>query len=109
MEKILNNTFAVPIEKEVIRIDKNGEEISKYISYILQFIDGARFTASSLSHLVNDLSEGIHMMKLKLEHNYKKCETCGTKYKFCDCFLEYTNFRDDLIEYKCLYYNKSYQ
>ena len=36
-------------------------------------------------------------------------ETCGIKYKYCDCFLEYTNFKDDLIEYKSLCYNKSYQ
>ena len=39
----------------------------------------------------------------------KKCETCGTKYKYCDCFLEYTNFKDNLIEHKCLCCNKSYQ
>ena len=31
----------------------------------------------------------------------------GTEYKYCDCFLEYTNFKDDLIEYKCLFYNKN--
>ena len=36
-------TFTVPIKKEVTRIDKNGEEITKNISYILQFIDSARF------------------------------------------------------------------
>ena len=32
-------TFAVPIEKEVTRTDKNGQEITKNISYILQGID----------------------------------------------------------------------
>ena len=26
-----------------------------------------------------------------------------------DCFLEYTNFKDDLIEYRCLCCNKNYQ
>ena len=46
-------TFTVPVEKEVTIIDKNGEEITKYISYILQFIDRARFTASSLSLCCN--------------------------------------------------------
>ena len=35
------------------------------------------------------------------EHDDKKCETFGIKYKHCDCFLEYTNFKDDLIECKC--------
>ena len=35
-------TIAVLIEKEVTRIDKNGEEIAKNISHILQIIDSAR-------------------------------------------------------------------
>ena len=35
--------------------------------------------------------------------NDKKCETCGIKYKYSDCFLEYTNIKDD---YKCSIYNK---
>ena len=33
----------------------------------------------------------------------------GIKYKYCDCFLEYMNFKDDSIEYKCLCCNKDYQ
>ena len=41
------NFNAVPMEKEVRKIDKNGEKITKNISYILQFIDSARFMASS--------------------------------------------------------------
>ena len=36
----------------------------------------------------------------------KKCEACGVEYKYCDYFLEYMNFRDDLIEYKFLYQHK---
>ena len=39
-------SFTVPIEKEVTRIDKNGEEVAKNMSYILQFINSARFMAS---------------------------------------------------------------
>ena len=50
-------TFTVPIEKVVTRIDKNGEEITKNICYILQFIDSARFMARLLSNLVNTFSE----------------------------------------------------
>ena len=38
-------------------------------------------------------------MKCKYEHDDKKCETYGIKYKHCHCFLEYTNFKDDLMEY----------
>ena len=63
----------------------------------------------SLSDLVNNLSEGIGKNKCKHVHDDKKCETCGIKYKYCDCFIEYTNFKDDLIGYKCLCCNKSYQ
>ena len=44
--------------------------------------------ASPLSNLVNNLSEGLHRTKYKLEHDDKKCETCEIKYKCCKCFLE---------------------
>ena len=93
-------TLKVPIKKEVTRIYKNGEENTKNISCILQFIDSARFMSSSLSNLFNNLSEGIHRIKCKFGHGIKKCETCRIKYNYCDCFLEYTDFKDDLIEYK---------
>ena len=72
-------TFTVPIEKEVTRIDKNGDEITKNISYILEFIDSARFMASSLSNLVNNLSDGIDRIKCKYGHDDKKCKTCRIK------------------------------
>ena len=64
---------------------------------------------SLLSNLVNSLSEGIHRIKCKFRHDDKKYEICGIKYKYCDCFLVYTNFKDDLMEYKCLCCNKNYQ
>ena len=40
-------TFTLSIQKEVIKINKKGKEITKTISYRLQFTDGARFMASS--------------------------------------------------------------
>ena len=58
-------TVTVPIENEVTRINKNREEVTKHISYILQFIDNARFMASSLSNLVNNFSERVQRMKCK--------------------------------------------
>ena len=60
-------------------------KLQKNISYISQFTDSARFLASSLSNLVNNFSEGI---KCKFRHDDKKCEACGIKYKYCNCFLE---------------------
>ena len=68
------------------------------MSYVLEFIDSTGFPASSLSNLLNNLSEGLHRIKFKFGHDDKKCETCGIKYKYCDCFLKYPNFKDDLIE-----------
>ena len=65
--------------------------------------------ASSLSNLVNNLSEGRHRIKCKLKHDNKKCETCRIKHKYFDCFLKYTNFKDDLIVHKCLACNRNCQ
>ena len=59
--------FTVPIEKEVTRIDKNGKEITKTISYRLQFIDSTRFLAGSLSNPVNDIAKGIHKLNVKMD------------------------------------------
>ena len=39
----------------------------------------------------------------------KKCEACGIKYNYCDCFYEYSMFKEDSIECKCLSCNKSYR
>ena len=103
-------TFTIPIEKEAKRIDINEEEITKNICYILQFIDSPRLMTSSLSNLVNNLCEGIHKIKYKCNRDDKKCETYRIKCKYWDWFLEYTNLKDDLIEYKCLWScNKNYQ
>ena len=48
----------------------------------------------------------MHRVKCKYRHDDKKCESSGIKHKHYDCFLEYTNFKNDLIEYKCLICNK---
>ena len=65
--------------------------------------------ASSLSNVVNNLSDRIHKIKCKYGPDDKKCGTCGSKYKYFNFFLGYTNFKDDLLEYKCLCRNKIYQ
>ena len=58
----------------------------------MKFIDSARFMATSLSNLVDNLTEGIHKIKCKDS----------------DCFLEYESVKDNLIKYKCLSCNKHY-
>ena len=48
---------------------------------------------SSLSTLVNNLSEGVHRFKCKFGYDDKQFGTCGIRYKYCNCFLEYANKR----------------
>ena len=85
-------TFSVPIEKEVTHIDKDGNESVVTLSYRMKFIDSAKFMASLLSNLVDNLVEGFHKIK---------CKDCG-------CFLEHESVKDNLIKYKCLFCNKDY-
>ena len=64
----------------MIKIDKDDNQSVVTTSYKIEFIDSARFMASSLSHLVDNLAEGIHKIKCKS----------------CDCFLEYESVKDNL-------------
>ena len=50
-------TFSVPIEKEITKIDKDGNESVVTISCKIKFIDGKRFMATILSNLVDNLAE----------------------------------------------------
>ena len=84
--------FSVLIEKEVAKVDKSEIENIITIAYKIKFIDSARFVASSLSNLVNNLGERIHKLK---------CEDC-------DCFLEYESAKGILTKYRCLSCNKNY-
>ena len=61
----------------------------------MQFIDIAKFMSSSLSNLVNNISQGIHRIKCKFGYDDKKCEIWGIKCKYWENFLEYINFKDD--------------
>ena len=55
-------TFSVPIKKKIENKDLE-------ITYKIKFIDSYRFMESSLSKLVDNLSEGIHN---------NKCSGCGS-------------------------------
>ena len=56
-------SFSVPIKREVINIDKDGNKSVETMSYKIKFIDSSRFMVTSLSKLVNNLTEGIHKIK----------------------------------------------
>ena len=80
------------MKKEILKTDKDGNEIVDTISYKIKFIDSVRFMASSLPNLIDNLTERIHKIKCK----------------GWDCFLEYKRVKGNLIIYKCLSYNKCY-
>ena len=89
-------TFSVPIKKKVDNKDLE-------IAYKIKFIDSYRFMSSSLSKLLDNLSEGIHNNKcsdcesnldyIKINKNKKlllKCFNCNIYYK--------KKFNKDLIK-----------
>ena len=71
-------TFSVPIKKEIR--NKNIE-----ITYKIKFIDSYRFMSTSLSKLVDNLSEGIHNNKCL------DCESC----------LDYISTKNEKSILKC--------
>ena len=79
-------------EKELINIDKDGNESVVTLSYKLKFIDSARFTGTSSSNLVDNLIEAIYQ---------SKCKDCGY-------FLKYEKVQDNLLKCKYLCCNKYY-
>ena len=102
-------TFSVPIIIEFKWIGINGEEIRETVSCQMQFINSARFMASSLSNHIDNIAEGIHKIECKHGRDNKKCEKCGIKCKTCECCFEYKNVKDDSMLYKCLCCNKNYK
>ena len=82
-------TFSVPIKKKI-----ENKDIE--ITYKIKFIDSYRFMSSSLSKLVDNLSEGIHN---------NKCADC----KSC---LDYIKTKNEKLILKCFnceqYYKKKF-
>ena len=85
--------YSVPIKKEITKIDKYGNDKIMKISYKIKFIDSFRLMSSSLSSLVDNLSEGIHN---------KKCTDC----KSC---LDYMITKDDQLIFMCSECKKNYK
>ena len=78
-------TFSVPIKKEL--------DNSKTITYKLKFIDSFRFMSTSLSSLVDNLSEKLHS---------DKCKDCKSE-------LDYMSVKDNQLIFQCLECKKNYK
>ena len=50
----------MPIKKEITKKYKDGNNKTTKTSYKIKFSDSFRFMSSSLSNLVDKLSEGLH-------------------------------------------------
>ena len=59
-------TFSVPVKREIEKIDKDGNESVETICYKIIIIDSMSFIATSLSKLVDNLTEGICQIKCKI-------------------------------------------
>ena len=81
------------MKKEITKIDKDGNDKIMKISYKTKFIDSFRFMSSSLSSLVDNLSEGLHS---------DKCTDC----KSC---LEYMITKDEQLIFRCSECKKNYK
>ena len=86
-------TFSVPIKKEITKIDKDVNDKIRKISYKIKFIDNFRFMSSSLSSLVDNLSEGLQS---------DKCTDC----KSC---LDYMTTKDEQLIFSCFECKKNYK
>ena len=84
--------FPVRQKKKLLKSIEDGNENVATISYKIEFVDSARFMATSLSNLVDNLTEGIHKIKCK----------------DCNVFLEYESVNDNFIKCKYLSCNKDY-
>ena len=61
-----------------------------------------------MARSLSDIVEGIHWTECKCEHDDKKCKTCAKKFKDGESSIEYTSAIENLVEYKCLCWNKNY-
>ena len=80
---------------------KLEKKLQKNISYIIQFIDSARFMAISLSNLVDNISERFNRIKCKVGHEDKILELVELNVSIVTVFLN-TQIQDNLMECKSL-------
>ena len=92
-------TFTVPLENRVKKVDKNEKNLQKlYLTYYnLLIVQGLWQTHQTLSIIF--LKEFI-ILNVNTDTMIKNVKL-GELDMSCSYFLQYINFKDDLIEYKC--------
>ena len=86
-------TFLVPIQKEIIRKDKYDNDKITKTSYKIKFMYSFRFMSTSLSNLVDNLSEGLHS---------DKCTDCKLDF-------DYMSIKDNQLIFRCFRSKKNYE
>ena len=90
-------SFSVPVKKEI----KNKNKIIE-ITYKIKFIDSYRFMSTSLSKLVDSLSQGLHnnrCVDCKSCHDYMKNKDEKLIFRCFSCKKNYEkDFNKELIE-----------
>ena len=83
----------MPVENEITETDKDGNDKIMIISYKMKFIDSFRFMSSSLSCIVDNLSEELHSDK------------CTDR----KSFLDYMTTKDEHLIFRCFDCKKNYK
>ena len=91
-------TFTVPIEKKVTRMIKMENKLQKI--HAKDLLIAQDLWQALYQYLSIILLKKLIKLNVNTEAMIKKCETCRIKYKYCDRFLECTNIKNNLIEYK---------
>ena len=84
-------TSSVPIKKEIIKKDNDGNDKATKVSCKIKFIDSFIFMLSSLSNLIDNLSEGLH------NEGRIDCKSC----------LDYMTTKDEQLIFRCFVCKKN--
>ena len=86
-------TFSVLIKKVITKKCKDGNDKTTKISYKIKVIDSYRFMSTSLSNLVNNLSDRVH----------------NDKCTYCKSYLDYMTTKDEQVIFRCFACKKNYK
>ena len=76
---------------------KKKQNKKKNISYKLNFTGSTRIIASSLSTLVDNLSEGIHKIKCKYRHGNKNGKDADLNTKIASAILKHNYMKKQIF------------